>query len=435
MKIRKGWLLLASVFLLCAGLAFSEESTNAGTTAASGGSPNFGMGLQFGTVTIDGTNYNTIRFQPDLALGKFGIGLDINFEFSAKGDFRFEEWNSAQAILSKILYIRWGQKGDMVYAKAGNINDFTLGHGVLMNRYSNMLNYPAYKKIGLAFDLDLKNFGLESMVANILDPDLFGGRIYVRPLLGSSLPIVNNLEIGATAVLDVDPQNENPPASSPYSYIFISTNSTNTVFAYGMDAGLPVINTPVVSMLGYMDFAAIGGSGSGEILGVAGSLVSFVPYQLELRILQPGFIPSYFDAYYDSARSSKYNTLHTAVTNGYVGWMLSSGVSLLEKKVIWTLQLEDSFGDASNPMLTMNFFLSPDLLKKVGLKLVWIRKNITKFSDVFEFKTADSIAILDLDYYISDEMALSIRYTRTYQLVNGTPVEFTSTSINTKLNF
>jgi hypothetical protein len=162
MKFVKAFLLLAASVTLTARLYAQDEQTTEDVTEqlqqdivneATSNLPSFGMGLEFGTVTINGTNYNTIHLQPDLKIGKFGIGLDVNFEFDADGRFRSEDWTGWQNILSKIMYLRWGQKFDKpVYVKIGNIDDFTIGHGLIMYRYSNMLNYPGTKTLGLAFD-------------------------------------------------------------------------------------------------------------------------------------------------------------------------------------------------------------------------------------------------------------------------------------------
>ena len=261
------------------------QSTNGTTPPATGGSPAFTTGLQFGSMMINGTNYNAIRLQPDLNLGKFGVGLDLNFEFDANGNFRMAEWSTWQSILSKILYIRWGTKAglnpttDPVYAKIGSINDFTLGHGLVVYRYSNMLNYPDIKKMGLAFDLDLGYVGFESVVGNIFDWDLLGMRIFGRPLYQSGIPMLDTLTVGATWVADLDPNDPVPSAATPYDFADDPTSIPMSV--YDFDASLIVFANPIIEMLTYLDIVGISGKGSGEFVGALGKIISLIPYRFE----------------------------------------------------------------------------------------------------------------------------------------------------------
>jgi hypothetical protein len=417
----------------------NAQATNDTAPASSEGAPAFTTGLQFGSMMINGTNYNSIRLQPDFSIGKFGVGLDLNFEFDATGNFRTQEWSTWQSILSKILYIRWGQKAalnpatDPVFVKIGSIADFTLGHGLAVYRYSNMLNYPDIKKMGLAFDMDLGYVGFESFVGNIFDWDLMGMRVFGRPLYNSGIPMLDTLMIGATWSADLDPKDPVPPASTPYD--FTDSPLSVPLSVYGFDASLIVLANPVIDMLTYVDFVGISGKGTGEFLGVIGKVISFIPYRFELRILQPKFVPNYFDTFYDGERANKYAMLDT-ITNGYGGWLFSSGVSLFEDKLVLTLQIEDSFGDTTKPILTAQLLVKKELLQKFAFKFAWIRQNIEKFGDIFSYVSVDSILLTDIEYYVTDTLAIVLNYKRTFKLdANGVPQEFVSTAISTKMAF
>ncbi len=411
----------------------SNQNQQMQNNPAQPSAPNFGMGLQFGTMTIDGTNFNSIRFQPELTFGKFGIGLDINFEFDADGNFRITEWNSWQAVLSKIMYIRYGIKGDPVYAKIGGINDFILGNGFIVNRFSNMLNYPVIKKIGLAFDLDLNRFGFEAMADNLFTFDILGIRMYGRPLLDLDVPVVKNLEIGVTVAADLDPQIPAPPADNPYDFTVSSSGQTVTVF--GGDVDLPIVNIPAFTLRSYIDFAGINGKGTGEALGFGGSIVNIIPYQMEMRFIQPKFVPNYFDVYYDSERSIKYDSLDE-ITNGDIGWMFNTGISVFDNKLYGLLKIENSFAVDSKPMLTLTFGLSRDLIKRLGIELSWTRKNLTSFSDILYIDNENSVLSFNVDYYITENLAISINYKRSFQVdENGNVQSFNTTSVSTKINF
>lgn len=423
-----------------------DGTTTETPTPEENGKPkaSFGMGLQFGSQTINGTNYNSIRLQPDFGIGPFGIGLDINFEFNGEGEFRMEEWNTWQAVMSKLLYLRWGKKKDFklspVYVKIGSIDDFSLGHGLVLYKYSNMLNYPALKKLGFAFDIDFKFIGFETIVGNLYDFDILGGRLYTRPLITTKIPIVKNIELGYTIVGDLDPQNPVPPADKPYE--FTDNSSSIPVSVWGIDIGLPVLTSKVFSLLSYVDIVGISGKGTGEILGFAGSIITLIPYKLEFRLFQAGFVPVYFNSFYDAERSVKFAMLDT-ITNGYGGWLFSSGVTLLPSKktgnpmLTWSLQIEGAFDDTIKPILTTEFKIDRELiLNKLGARIGWTRKEIVEFGDIFDWESVNSIMYFQVEYYISENLALILDYKRTFTVnPSGVLEPFTSTSVSTKINF
>lgn len=456
MKVRFAVFLALAVLLLGSATGFAQDAEDLADEAmpsaedvAKAIGPQLGFGMEFGNVTINGTNYNTVRLQPDLALGQFGIGLDLNFEFDADGKLRVESWQGWQNILAKIMYIRWGTKGSKpVYVKAGSIDDFTLGHGTIMYKYSNMLNYPAERNLGLALDLDFNFIGFESMMGS-LDFDVFGFRLFARPLVNIGIPIVKTLEVGATVAFDLDYFSEITDLS------FFTNQNTTDVYVYGADLGAIVFDNAIIDMLTYFDFVGINGKGTGEVLGVIGKIISVIPYRFELRLTQPKFEFAYFDQFYDADKAftvsnestgvvsstSKYDSLDS-ITESYAGWLFSSGIGILpnedtgEDQITWSLTIEDSFADVIKPKLTMELYLSETLLKKIGAKFTWIRQNIAEWADLIEYESEDSILMLELDYYVSENLAISIEYKRAFKVGSTGEIEpFTTTALDTKLTF
>ncbi|MFN4216311.1 MAG: hypothetical protein ACK4HQ_02770, partial [Brevinematales bacterium] len=278
-------------WMLCFAVSLWAENTNevkTNETTKPGISSPFKFGFQVGNITIDGTNYLSLRLQPDLSIGKFGIGLDLNLEFDPQWNFRTSEWNTWQAVLSKILYVRYGVKGDPFYIKIGNIDDFTLGNGWIMRRFSNMRDFPAIKKLGLALDTDFKVIGFESAVDNIWDWDIMGLRAYIRPLQPTKMFLLEKLEIGGTIAADLDPGNPSPPADKPYQF---TDSNIAPVTVVGVDVSLPLVSSPVFNLRPYGDMGYIVGKGTGEAIGIRGDIISMIPYRFEFRILQPRFVP------------------------------------------------------------------------------------------------------------------------------------------------
>ena len=132
----------------------------------------FGMGMGIGSVTLDGVLYNQLSLRPEINIGKIGVGLDLVLYLDFEGNIRTEDWdvaNDPSKILDKILYIKYGQKSDPVWAKYGSIEGMTLGYGGLLNNYSNMMEFPSVRRIGLNTGFNIGPVGGELFFANLKD--------------------------------------------------------------------------------------------------------------------------------------------------------------------------------------------------------------------------------------------------------------------------
>ena len=115
----------------------------------------------FGTVTIDGKVWNQIALRPVTPFWKFNIAWDLVFYFDQDGNVYDENWNfssgekAKNTIIDKIYYISYGRKSDPLYFKIGALDRVDLGYGILVNGYSNAVQYPSVRNVGL--DLSVKN--------------------------------------------------------------------------------------------------------------------------------------------------------------------------------------------------------------------------------------------------------------------------------------
>ncbi len=145
------------------------------------------MNMGLGAVTIDGKLYNQIALRPEVAFGKLGVGLDLVLYLDSEGRLRKDEWNHPQDLLDKIMYLRWGHPGDVFYFRYGALDDVTLGYGILVKHYSNVTQYPTFRKVGTRLGLKIPLLGLiwgvDGFVADWKDmargPGLFGVRASV----------------------------------------------------------------------------------------------------------------------------------------------------------------------------------------------------------------------------------------------------------------
>jgi len=189
-------------------LAEEAEEETGEEAGEAGGDGGFGLGMGVGAVTLDGVLYNQIAARPTFKLGKLGIGLDVVLYIDQEGNIRKDDWDNATAYLDKIYFISWGAKGDPFYAKVGGLDNVTVGNGILVNGYSNMLEYPDVKRMGVDFALQRGNVGVEGFLADWKEfrgesssPGLLALRASYKMKLG--LPMI----FGVSFAGDLNPYN------------------------------------------------------------------------------------------------------------------------------------------------------------------------------------------------------------------------------------
>ena len=134
-------------------------------------SSNNGTTGSIGTVTINNEVYNQLSLRPEIPIGKLGIGLDIYLYFNDDGMY-WDSWDFSsgsaayRTIIDKIYYLKWGKPEDDLYFRAGALESVTLGQGILVNNYSNVMEYPQVRQIGLNVKANFSNLGFELIHSN-----------------------------------------------------------------------------------------------------------------------------------------------------------------------------------------------------------------------------------------------------------------------------
>jgi hypothetical protein len=321
-----------------------------------------GFGFSVGAVTLDNKIHTQISFMPEITVGKFGMALDLRIFIDENGDIRTDNWDSAEDIYEKFYYVRWAHKGDPFYVRAGAINNYRLGYGILMNKYYNTIQYPTIIRTGLMIGIETGKLTVDLMMNDFKElgrrqGGVFAGRVGFRP--------IGDLEIGASVVYDrnqyavlrdrdrdnipdalddfpdqagtgreaVDSDGDGvPDAFDPdrdgNGYTDNSQNpfiQNNDIFfdpsglkpdpfsvdsapdrdqiAFAADIGYPFVKTKTFELLGYAQAAKFGfGGGWGyTVPGILGK-VAFINFFAEYRIMEAKFIPEYFSTTYELDR-------------------------------------------------------------------------------------------------------------------------------------
>ena len=155
----------------------------------------------FGTVTMDGKIWNQLSFRPEIPLGNFGLAMDLVFYFDENGTLHKEEWDFSDGnaikntLIDKIYYLRYGYPGDPLYGKIGALDHVVLGYGILVDGYSNSIEYPQVRKVGMNFEYSKELYSFQGFVNDFKENiGLIGLRMQTASLLA--------FPIGISAVFD-----------------------------------------------------------------------------------------------------------------------------------------------------------------------------------------------------------------------------------------
>ncbi len=314
--------------------------------------------LEIGTVTIDGTTWSKAVIQPTFNFGKLKLSLYLpviyetdlfdpsnwyhpggNNEWSFGTDKKFEnsdktrEWEDrTQDFLSdlflKIRYVEWGKQRDPFFFKIGNLNDITLGHGLIMNNFANDADFPTVRRVGLNLGVDGGKVGFESVVNDLADPEIFGGRVYFRPFW--------KLALGVSSVIDTNPAGDADPDTNVVSDTKFLTGGADIDFPLLESSALSfILFSDVAGMLPYQNGAfqydALYDSDTstfrnyGWNAGVFGNIL-FVKYHLEYRYFDGIFRPAFFNSNYERMRG-----VYVSEINDYLAALDAGDTSAYDK--------------------------------------------------------------------------------------------------------
>ncbi len=445
--------------------------------ADTGAAGPFNMGGGVGSVMLGEETYTQIRLMPELTFGKFGLGLDIDLMIDSNGDVRTEDWDSFEDYVNKIYYLRYGQRGDSFYGRLGGFKSYTLGHGLVMKDYSNMLRYPEYKQIGIQLGGKLPVAGMtaEMFTSNAVKNEILGGRLTIQPLSNMSIPLFNNLVLGGTVAHDrnqvkglLDSDEDDYPDyfdDFPYDenwhnevdhnideyladWLSIPNNQGDStgfhdwfygehmnekrnpsfsdfeeddITVFGVDYELPFIQNPLFTLSHYAEAAQIDGHGMGFIFPGFYSKFLIFHMNLEYRIYQEDFMPAFFDQLYDEQRAVVYTESDTVLTKESLledmtkshGWYGSLTTNILNFIFI-TVAYEDMYDE--NEDNSRSLWGKANFDTKIIPKLTKAEIGYTQtgFDKLSEFKTPNAIINGSLGYSLGGNTQLVGNYQERY---------------------
>lgn len=383
-------------------------------------------------------NYIVVDLKPFFYFKGFYGALDLDFSLEPSGALKQNDWDNAKAITQKIVYLGYGkERQDPYFFRIGTLDDVVLGFGILMDHYRNDVYYPLIKKQGFYGGLDLGHGGLTFVCDDIFDWDLFGGRVFGRPLYWMSPEnapsFVRFLQIGFSFLTDLDPLNkENNGAGK--GYLTYDDPHSKAVKAYAIDLFMPVFESKNFTIDNYMQYGDILEIGAGLSYGFKGKILKNLSYRLDLSYNWGGFKPGYFSEFYNirTVRMNQFNHVKNLENNwsyliGFYGNFfdnqLSTGAEFFHRV-------------NENPSFLLYLRLQPSLLKRFFLQFSYNRYNISSIVNLFDVQDLNTSLIhLEIGYEMTANASISLRYIQNYQENNGVVKGHSTTEIQTSLIF
>ena len=438
------------------------------------------LGMELGTTTINSETWAKAIIQPRFAFGKLKVALYLpviykddmldpstwykpegNNEWSFGVDKKGEGWDviamdALNDLFLKIRYVEWGDNRDPFFFKFGNLADLTIGHGSIMRNYANDSNFPTERKIGLNLGVNKEKGGLELMVNDAADPEVFGFRAHTRPFAPNM-----KLGIGLSALADINPERLDSGGIAAYG--------NPMFFNAGIDLDQPIIEREALSMILFADatsmipyFREDAGFGSGFQVdavwydgkpknwgidaGIFGKLL-MLDYRLEFLYSDGIAQTPFYGPLYDQQSVAKANDLFNYLTDpsvaandlqrmgvyGELGYTMDK-VFYIAGGYNWNWPINPATADEwANDNFWVAFGLFEDLLPvygSVALTRVGLVAPLINDDPTFDFFDENLLLSGELVYPISPIMELALIFQSNVLGGEWTP----SVSILTRLN-
>jgi len=310
---------------------------------------------------------------------------------------RLEDYDEPSDFARLLAFVQYGYVGEPVVVRYGEMSGITIGHGSIVNRYFNTIDIDHYQGGVYAFG-DAGFIGAEGLVNDLFHPDVMVARVFVRPfdglqetaplpLSGLKLALTLGADLAApTAIAQDDGRLFTTPEWEP------EVLGDRFLPMAAIDLEVPVVSSPHVDVVPYLDVATIDfdslGVHVGTYVNTRFTRKSALRSRIEYRWTGAGHDPGYVSPFYEIERFS----LHggepklTAIENDAPFAHAWSGMHLeldlkIEKLLSWSVIFTTSGRDPQYDLLTR---LKLPYLGPVRLTLFLARLGFDDFDDLFD---------------------------------------------------
>ena len=407
------------------------------------------LGAQIGMAGIEEDFFFQLTLRAELNLGPVGLGLQVPLNLRVYdrdpqnnndylGAIRREDWKTPADYIKIIRYVRFGNKRDFIYLRAGELAA-TLGHGTILGRYLNNLDVNSFR-VGSEFDVNTDYGGVETIVGDygtlydLKNPNsrVLGLRGYVKPVaFADPESIFNIFSVGVSVVSDVNaPRVIATDAGTGQPLVEnnqLKVDKTTAATVFGFDLEAEVLKSALLDIIPYTDLNFINQAGWGWHAGIlltAKMPVGFnltIPVRFEYRRFRSDYIPTYFSTFYEIERYAMPGVAGSQPKlamvrdldskkgiNGYYGDLAFDFAGIL--------QIGAGYEDYQGQNPNLQAFVSIPALEVIQFKAYYARLGIRGKSDIFKFDDR-SMAVAEVRYEIISYLYLVGRASRRWALV------------------
>lgn len=418
------------------------------------------LGMEIGSITLDGDTYSKAVFQPEFTLGKFHTKMYLpiiytsnfldpddwyrpqgNDEWSFGTDQDADAWAIVSDVMTDLIlkfkYIEYGDNRDPFFFQLGNVESMTLGHGILIREYANDADFPSVRRVGLNLGFTTSSMKFQALVNDLADPYLFGTRIQFGSRVG----------FGISAAADISPASvfEGVDSSELTNAQLATLEVDPMFFNLAVDFDIPIVEKDALSMVLFADAAGLlpylSSSGLGlssgfqfdslvtdngvKNYGIESGLfgnVSIVDYRVQFQYYNGTFVPGFYNQPYDRIRgdraadmvaylqnpeSSEYDSFTMGIY-GEGGFNLFNDRMLLELGYLWpwTIEADGDVSTDAEDYFTFGFSVDKELLSFLPWEMeLFLYYDRVMFRDVF---TDSDVKLFDANATVTGEAVVGI---------------------------
>jgi hypothetical protein len=370
---------------------------------------------------------------------KLGLHVPLAIRVIDNGEedaarIRSEDWDEVSEWFRVIRFIEYGDRyTGPFYIRYGELVAASLGHGTIVDAYYNNVDTDHYQG-GIQTRFDVGGYGGEILIDNLVSPEIFGLRGFIRPLRDedNEVEMSDKLGFGVSFVVDrLAPYQIQTRSDDPNATLIALDDSgvpkADTEFTgiLGVDAELPLVHTESVQVVPYADINYHLSHGMGFHIGLRNIWVPTealkMSFRAEYQLLGPGYLPSYISPLYEVERflyphergTTKLAWLDAPdVDETAHGWVLDLGASIFDAiQIRGRYQGSGRFSDDSVWVQA-----SLPYLGSIQASATYLKTDASGLSDVFDLDGAMLIA--QARYKLMGPLALQAMFIREWHVVD-----------------
>ncbi|HIA02055.1 MAG TPA: hypothetical protein EYN66_09115 [Myxococcales bacterium] len=400
------------------------------------------VGARMGWGLVDNDQFLSLNIGTALRWGKLGIGIQAPLRFRVvdkdpqnDGSLRKEDWDEVSDWTRVLRYVEWGTPKDPIYTRVGVLEGTTIGHGTIVNQYYNVIDADHYQT-GVQLHVDLDIAGGQFFVDNMIDPELFGVRGFVRPFQFFKVaPLFKRIGVGLTVVIDGAAPKDPKTLNDKDSTRIINDDGdlvtdSNSVAILGLDVDWALISTDSFALTPYVDFNVLGTTGgtgfhAGILTQAQVTAAVKLGGRLEYRAVNEDYAPSYVNSWYEVERVEFLNgktkiDYFTDKDKAGLEGIKHGFAATLDLNILKAILLSATYEDYQGPD-------NANLLLKLGLPWIasfklnayYAKRNFDSINEAFDLDRG--LLIAELKWKFAGPFYVYALYSREWRLNKDNP--------------